>query len=137
MSQTHCRRGHELTGANVRIQPSSGKRQCKACVRRKRTDRHPRETLLAVPNEPLRERFLVMRQRGELTAMTVAVKLGWYACISKGSGRSKDKRGDTVRVLRTLGLSTNGDGTVRERVGYESAVELAHALGMDPHEAGV
>lgn len=32
-SQTHCKRGHELSAANVYIIPTTGSRQCRACRR--------------------------------------------------------------------------------------------------------
>lgn len=32
-SQTHCKRGHRLSGNNVYVIPSTGSRQCRACVR--------------------------------------------------------------------------------------------------------
>lgn len=32
-AQTHCKRGHELAGDNIYIIPSTGSRQCLACVR--------------------------------------------------------------------------------------------------------
>lgn len=30
---THCKRDHPLTGDNLYVQPSTGKRQCRACAR--------------------------------------------------------------------------------------------------------
>lgn len=32
-NKTHCPRGHEYAGDNLRVKPSEGRRRCKACIR--------------------------------------------------------------------------------------------------------
>jgi hypothetical protein len=37
--KSHCKRGHPLSGENLYVQPSSGKRQCRACLPITRAER--------------------------------------------------------------------------------------------------
>lgn len=113
-------------------------------------ERHPKEVLLRVSNAPLRERFLYLEKRGVMTASILAGRLGWFVMVP-GGGRSNGKRyaaGDMSRVRRTLGIAPESDrcagggrgrprGGLRQAIRYELAVQIAFALGMDPHEAGV
>lgn len=91
--------------------------------------------MLYVPIEPLRERFERLAERGEITAHEVAFRCGWF--------RSDTGAPDSTRVRRALGLKEcwqRGGAdkkTVQRQVRYETAVVLAEALHMDPHEAGV
>lgn len=41
-AKTACKRGHELAGANLYINPSSGYRQCRECSRERDRQRRPR-----------------------------------------------------------------------------------------------
>lgn len=91
--------------------------------------------MLYVPVAPLQERFIQLRDRGEITANELALRLGWI--------RSDTGSPDSTRVRRALGLkeclARGGDKHRRAQtnVRYETAVLLAEALHMDPHEAGV
>ena len=92
-------------------------------------------SLLYVPVQPLQSRFLELIGRGEISANEVALRCGWI--------RSDTGNPDSTRVRRALGLKkclTRGgevEKKVQTRVRYETAVLLAEALHMDPHEAGV
>lgn len=88
----------------------------------------------AVPVAPLREHFIRAYNRDELTARDVAERMGWV--------RTHDGVPDSTRVMRALGLAqkTSRGGSPRRYttvLEYETALRLAKALGMDPHEAGV
>lgn len=91
----------------------------------------------AVPNAPLRERFLTLYEAGALTLSSLCERAGIMRVQ-----RDRDRRTpDTSYALRALGLIPQGGGRggarLRTHVPYELAVRLADALGMDPHEAGV
>lgn len=95
--------------------------------------RKPKKT---VPVAPFRKRFLKLQEQEGLTAAELAERLGW-----KINSRNKPCN-DGDRALRALGIKAtyNGHGArpmVRERVKYETAVELADALGLDYWEVGV
>jgi hypothetical protein len=88
----------------------------------------------AVPVGPLRDHFIKAYNRGEIAPHDVARQMGW---IHAHSGRP-----DTSRALRALGLreKTARGGSPKRYITvleYETAVRLAEAIGMDPHEAGV
>jgi len=91
--------------------------------------------MLYVPNEPLREKFVALQKRGEITAGELATRLGWM--------RSDTGAPDSTRVRRALGLKEclvrGGESkkVLQESLRYETAVLFAEALHMDPHEAGV
>lgn len=91
--------------------------------------------MLYVPVDPLRDRFVKLLKSGEITANEVAIRCNWI--------RSDTNAPDTTRVRRALGLkeSLARGGETRKRVQtqlrYETAVLLAEALHMDPHEAGI
>jgi hypothetical protein len=91
--------------------------------------------MLYVPVGPLRDRFLKLINSGEVTTNEVALRCGWI--------RSDTGAPDSTRVRRALGLKKSlarGGETRRQaqtQVRYETAVLLAQALHMDPHEAGV
>lgn len=74
---------------------------------------------MLVSTAPLTTRFEHLRCREGLTSKHLARKLEWY----RDNGRP-----DHARVNRTLAHTT---------VRYSTAVQLAFALGLDPHEAGV
>jgi hypothetical protein len=81
-----------------------------------------------VPVEPLREEYL---RRDDLTPGEIARRLGWWK-------RPGVPNADRVRVqLGLRSYRSNGRRLTRQRVRYERAVELAEAMNMDPHEAGV
>ena len=145
----HCRRGHELTPENHTGSP--GHRACYICKRmsdRRRANikagRHPRETLLQVPNGPLRERFLWLCATEEASAAGVCHALGWTT-IKRGRRHASP---DIARLKRSLGLqpqdthrSIDGVRTkiryITDRMDYEVAVRMCHALGCDPAAVGV
>jgi hypothetical protein len=134
-----CRRGHPRTAENV-WHGSDGKPRCRVCRNNglkhaaRTRNRHPREVLLEVPNEPLRERFLELQKLGRVTAVSVAAALDWYG--TKNVGGQVKRVPDSTRVLKRLGL-TPQDGKYATTVRYETAVAIAQALGMEPYEAGV
>lgn len=91
--------------------------------------------MIFVPVGPLQERFLRLRERGEITATEVATRCGWIRSDTGGP--------DSTRVKRALGLkealARGGEErrVAQTKVRYETAVLLAEALHMDPFEAGV
>lgn len=133
-----CRFGHEMhhDGRQAR---------CRTCneagARHARRGRHPREVLVKVPNAPLRERFVEMRDRGECSAVGIAAALGWMRSSSPAMRRKGKHDGgpDTGRLMKALGLqeSSDRDGRYRrQHIAYEMAVRIGALLGMDPHEGG-
>lgn len=80
-----------------------------------------------VPNAPLREHFLAMRQAGEITAKSLA--------------RAAGVTGDS-QVDRLLGLKNQSDAR-RNRpcrslfMSYDMATKLARGMGMTPTQAGI
>jgi hypothetical protein len=92
---------------------------------------------VTVEVEPFRERFLQLTANGT-TASDIAERLGW----TLGGSATRPGNPDVVRVKRAVGLMAYEPGHGRprrfkERITYEMAVQLAEALHMDPHEAGV
>lgn len=91
--------------------------------------------MLFVPVDPLKERFLLLCERGEISTSEVALRCNWI--------RSDTGAPDATRVRRALGLkeclARGGESRKRKqtKVRYETAVLLAEALNMDPHEAGI
>jgi hypothetical protein len=84
--------------------------------------------------EPFRLRYLELGLRPSV----VAYRLGWLL----GPGHKNASTADTTRLKRTLGLMASPQSRgkppcVRRKVTYEMAVQLADALEMEPHEAGV
>lgn len=145
LTLVRCRKGlHALTDENTK--PGGG---CRACGRqsdRRRANlkagRHPREVLLAIPNAPLRERYLNLLVIGEVTASEVARAMDWWA-MKKGR-----RTPDTSRVKRTLGLAEAHtrrviDGVkvdtthITQTIEYETAARLTLVLGVDPPAVGV
>lgn len=92
--------------------------------------------------DPFRERFVAMRDRGEITARGLARELGW---LRKPSGSTRVRTQlemvpDGQRVLRTLGLTTQpsrGRNLYRKRINLDTAEQLCKALGLDPQEVGM
>lgn len=78
-----------------------------------------------VDNAPLRERYRQLARNDGLTPTEVALRIGWM----RSDRRSEP---DGARVKTCLGLY----GT-RKHVTYTTAVLLADALNLDPHEVGV
>ena len=80
-----------------------------------------------VPNKALREAV----QQSGLGINEIAVRCGWM----------RGDRPDSTRLRRTLGMmpSRNGLGkvTTNAQCKYETAVLIARAVGVDPHEVGV
>jgi hypothetical protein len=107
--------------------------------------------LRRAPVRPLRDEFLRQCARGELTAMELARRLGWYWPAST-------RRPDSARVLRRLSLIAEpserrqsaykrslsaGERAVYEQLedhsaclSYELAVKVCRALGCDPADFG-
>lgn len=80
-----------------------------------------------VDNSRLREAFL----ERDMTAGEVARNMGW---ARKRSGWDVIKADDS-RVLRSLGLRgyvSNGRKIVRSKIEYDTAVQLALAMHLDP-----
>jgi hypothetical protein len=99
--------------------------------------RHPRETLLMVPNAPLRA--AMERRLGEgVTIAEIALAAGFT--VTK---RGRVVSGDGRRLKRVMGTSESYDSKnpgrtyYAEAVRYEMAVHLALILGVDPVEVGV
>ena len=109
------------------------------------------QALRRVPVRPLRDEFLRQCARGELTAMELARRLGWYWPASS-------KRPDSARALRRLSVKfepserresaykrslSAGEREVYElledhgsSLSYELAVKVCRALGCDPADFG-
>lgn len=137
-----------------------GKVSCAMCSDRRRemakhkrrnvhAGRHERETLVRVPNEPLRERFLWLVRRGQTTASDVAMAAGYLTARRDRGGRQEPPMGDIQRLKKRLGLTLSSsrerDPVTGERikyyadhVDYDTAVRLCQAMGIDyPAEVGV
>lgn len=88
-----------------------------------------------VPVEPFRERFLELERRGELTAVDVAIRLGW------SENRQPRRRPDSQRVRRVLGLAARQDHNhvlrIQTFVTVTTAEKLAEALDLDFWEVGL
>jgi hypothetical protein len=108
-----------------------------------RMGRHPRETLLRVPNAALRERYEEIVGRGLMTASEVAVAAGFTETRRDGRHRA-----DLRRLKKRLGLEPEStrkigpDGKrlsyLADKVDYETAVRLCRAMGIEyPAEVGV
>jgi hypothetical protein len=90
---------------------------------------------MKVSNHPLRERFLELRDRGELTASELARRVGWRRS-------SRDPLPDQSRVMRALGLrackmSGRDAQCFNKRVSEQNALLLGDALGLTPYEVGL
>lgn len=94
-----------------------------------------------VSNEGLRREFLRKRERGELDARLVAIRLGW---VTTTNGR-RPEQPDTTKVLRRLGLvlksppanyrrSKNYSPGYAEYITWETASRLCEAIGCWPDE---
>jgi hypothetical protein len=92
----------------------------------------PLTRAVRVSNEPLRERYLELYAREEITLGAIALELGWRRSPT-------DPAPDARRVGRALGVKPEkGRGTYyRRHVNYETAVALCRALDMDPIDAGI
>jgi hypothetical protein len=87
-------------------------------------------TLNLVSNAPLRREALRKVERG----------MTWTELAEAAGMMDNGPRGhaDTTRLKRRLGLTGDArTGRISGRVRYETAVRLARALELDPHEAGV
>jgi hypothetical protein len=116
--------------------------------RNTKAGRHPRETLLQVPNAPLREAFLRLCSIGEVSPVQVCYALDWTIKANRDRKRGIGPQADTGRLRRSLGLAPQNthrviDG-VKTRVkymsdvmDYEVAERICHALGVAPTEVGV
>ena len=92
-----------------------------------------------IENALLREAFLRAQVASGLTAYEVARRVGWWAKRRD----PKTPQADASRVMRALGLRddvTTHHGrkycSRRQTVGYETALSLADAIGIDPVEIG-
>lgn len=99
-----------------------------------------------VPVGPFRERFVYLRDRGEMTTQALCWHMGWVSPISEETARKERRRPGTLRprtshAVRVLGLRDRRvrqhDGCVQQHVTYDTAEKLCRALGMDPWEAGI
>jgi len=131
--------------------PPAGARAWRVAAERLRGQLNSAHALRRVPARPLRDEFLRQCARGELTAMEVARRLGWF-------WPAASRRPDSARVLRRLGLisqsSDRRDAAARLRrdpqlerlaeqlaeltasLTYPVAVALCRALGCDPSDFG-
>jgi hypothetical protein len=94
-----------------------------------------------VPLEPFQHRFRELERTRGLTMGTVCARMGW---TRNRPGRPDVQIPDVSKGARMLGFKPyqRGRHQVIEPapttvIDYESAVRLADALGMDPHEGGV
>lgn len=84
-----------------------------------------------VPTSILRERFLELQDRGQVTFSSLAERIGWHQ-----SGRPD--RPDVTRVGRALGIyedpQTKG---LRQGMTPATAVLTGGHLGLDPVDLGI
>lgn len=85
-----------------------------------------------ISNKIFRERFQQLAEDEGLSLAEIASRVGWEAT----DRRTKQRKPDSSRVARTLGLVAEG-GTKREYISYENAVLLCRALHVDYWEVGV
>lgn len=100
-----------------------------------------------VPVDAFRERFVYLRDRGEITTQGLCWNMGWVSRISDETARKEHRRPGTMRpqtskAVTTLGLRerrpTGCTHTGRQQhVTYDTALRLCQALGLDPFEAGI
>jgi hypothetical protein len=96
----------------------------------------PPDDSQTVPNAPLRERFLLLNRRGELTMRGLASLVGYDPSnlnrqlgLARTAGSKKViGRGDKKQVRFY-------PGTVCDRIDLKLATRVAEALGLDPFEA--
>lgn len=95
-----------------------------------------------VPNDRLREAFL----ESGLTAQEVARRCGWFythraGYVRRDGTRKQRTSPNGTEVRRVLGLKANGNykGTqyVCKSLRYETALEIARALELDPVDVGL
>jgi hypothetical protein len=86
-----------------------------------------------VSNEPLRERLVFLLAHDRVTLGEVAEGMGWVRSV-------RERRPDTSRVQRTLGLrpdqDRNGRQYYRQTVDHATAERFARVLDIDPIDAG-
>lgn len=92
---------------------------------------------MRVPLAPFQEAFHRLEKAGEISAHSLAIRLGWTRRYEGGA-----LRGDSTRVLRYLGLMAQTNGrtgrkTTRTSVNYSTGVKLCRAMGVDPVDVGV
>jgi len=98
---------------------------------------------LRFPIDPFRDRYVYLRQTGQITAVHVAREMGWYRKPPPSSNwKQRTRVPDIGHVNRALGLRPSpkrgGQGTaIRREVRYDTAIRLAEVLGMDPWELGL
>jgi hypothetical protein len=131
--------------------PPGEARRWRVGAERLRSQLETAQALRRVPTRPLRDEFLRQCARGELSAMEVGRRLGWF-------WPAASRRPDSARVLRRLGLiaqsSDRRDAAARLRrdpqleqlaaqvaeltasLTYPVAVALCRALGCDPSDFG-
>lgn len=112
-----------------------------------REERFLRGETELVANLRMREAFLRMRQRGEVTPHQLARSLGYVRpgklMRHQKGGRTYEYRRDDVdtsRVMRALGVYpevSRGQRRYRQYVNYVDACRIAAALGLDPVAVGL
>ena len=81
----------------------------------------------------MREKFLLLESRGEVTATEVANRCGWAALQKNGK-----RKPDGSRVNRALGITKESDGHgYRKEISEDVAILLCRALHADPWEVGL
>ncbi len=80
-----------------------------------------------LPNAALRERFLAMRDRGEIDAREIAERLDW---------RDHTGAPASTRVNLALGILAK-DGRRRETIHPDDAAAICRALHVLPTEIGL
>lgn len=88
------------------------------------------------PVGPIRDAFLRLASRNEVTAWDLAYRLGWER-VSTSSGRRVP---DVDRVRQSLGLvkqPSRGQNYVRQSIREQTAVAIVEAMGLDPVDVGL
>lgn len=86
---------------------------------------------MLVPNASLREAVLRKVEQGESWSQ-LALCLGWR------QGGSDPDYGDTSRLKRRLGVIPGSSrDNCSQQIGYDLAVEITNALGIDPIDVGL
>lgn len=140
VSATHCRNGHRRMHTYV---TRTGAKVCRICQKRvnnrRKAKRHRESRILAsefVPNAGLRGLAVHQVESGQLTWGDLARAAGFMS--NRRDGRHV---ADTIRVKRALGVSSslhsNGFRYTQRRLHHDTAVEIMHALGVDPWEVGL
>lgn len=106
--------------------------------RNKGTNRHPRESLIRVPNAALRERYETLVGSGLMTASEIAISAGY---IAKRHARTGGLQADIQRLKKQLGVipqatkERDPDGArifqVAELLNYDVAERLGRAMGIE------